>query len=149
MNSILRTFLWYPTRLGEALDFYQSVFGDQMKVAERNLGENGEVFTADFSIYGHDFIGMSHEGGPAFNDSVSLSISCDGQEETDRLWEALTADGGEKGRCGWCKDKFGVSWQVTPIQMRDWVGHSDPEVQQYAWQALMNMNKIVIEELHR
>ena len=84
MNSILRTFLWFPSRLGEALDFYQEIFGDAMIVSERNPGPNGEVFTADFSIYGHDFIGLCVEGGPEFNDSISLSISCDGQAETDR-----------------------------------------------------------------
>jgi predicted 3-demethylubiquinone-9 3-methyltransferase (glyoxalase superfamily) len=88
---------------------------------------------------------MCIEGGPEFNDSISLSIQCDGQDETDRLWDAITAEG-KPGQCGWCKDKWGVSWQITPIQMRDYMGSSDPEASAYAWQALRGMGKIVLAD---
>jgi predicted 3-demethylubiquinone-9 3-methyltransferase (glyoxalase superfamily) len=71
----------------------------------------------------------------------------DGQAEVDRIWDALTAEG-KPGKCGWCVDKFGVSWQVSPIQMREWLENKDPEVRAYAWPALMKMTKIIIDDLH-
>jgi len=109
------------------------------------MGEGAPLFTADFSIYGHEFIGMCIEGGPEFNSSISLSIQCDGQEETDRLWAAITAEG-EAGQCGWCKDKWGISWQITPLQMRDYLGHSDPTKAQANWGILRNMGKIQLSD---
>ena len=145
----IRTFLWFQAgQLDEVLAFYEATFGAGLVVSETNRMEpDGPLFTADFSLFGHEFIGMSVEGGPSFNDSVSISIECDGQAETDRLWAALTAEG-SPGRCGWCTDKWGLSWQVSPKQMRDWLGHSDPAVSAYAWEALRGMGKIVIDELH-
>jgi len=89
---------------------------------------------------------MSVEGGPAFNDAISLSLSVDGQAEVDRLWDALTSDGGTPGQCGWLKDKFGVSWQVTPIQMGAYLGNPDSAKREYAMAALRRMTKIVIED---
>ena len=96
------------------------------------------------------FIGMNMptSGVNYFNDSISLMIQVDGQAEVDRIYDAIVAEG-EEIACGWCKDKWGVVWQIVPFQLRDWVEHSDPEVQQYAWQALRKMKKIVIDELHR
>ena len=91
---------------------------------------------------------MGWPGGPKFNDSISLSLNVDGQAEVDRLWDAITHDG-EAGQCGWCKDKFGLSWQVSPIQMRDWLENADPAISSYAWQALRGMTKIVIDGLHK
>ncbi len=90
---------------------------------------------------------MNHPGGPAFNDSISISVQCDGQAETDRLWNAITKEGAP-GQCGWCKDKWGLSWQITPIQLRDHVGNPDPKKAEYAWTALRGMTKIVIEDLY-
>lgn len=119
-----------------------------MTIHGENRMDDGTLFTADFSIYGHDFIGMSWAGGPKFNEAISLSLSCDGQAETDRLWDALTADGGEPGNCGWCTDKFGVTWQVSPIQMRDHLENSDPQKAAYAMNALREMGKIIIDDLH-
>jgi len=142
--TILKTFLWYQKDLAGALDFYKATFTDVV-VHSENRGPDGNLFTADFSIYGHELIGMCIEGGPEFNDSISLSIQCDGQDETDRLWDAITAEG-KPGQCGWCKDKWGVSWQITPIQMRDYMGSSDPEASAYAWQALRGMGKIVLAD---
>jgi len=110
------------------------------------MGPGGPLFTAEFSIFGHEFVGMSVAGGPTFTDAISLSLSIDGQAEVDRIWDALIADGGEPGRCGWCKDRFGVSWQVTPIQMGQYLGSPDSAVREYAQQALMRMTKIVITD---
>jgi predicted 3-demethylubiquinone-9 3-methyltransferase (glyoxalase superfamily) len=140
--TALKTFLWFQSDLEGALAFYKQTFGEAVVVREENrMGEGAPLFTADFTIFGHEFIGMCIDGGPKFNDSISLSIQCDGQEETDRIWKALTTVG-EEGQCGWCKDKWGVSWQVTPLQMRDYLGNSNPEIAQHNWQALRDMKKI-------
>jgi predicted 3-demethylubiquinone-9 3-methyltransferase (glyoxalase superfamily) len=140
--TALKTFLWFQSDLEGALAFYKQTFGEAVVVREENrMGEGEPLFTADFTIFGHEFIGMCIDGGPKFNDSISLSIQCDGQEETDRIWKALTTEG-EEGQCGWCKDKWGVSWQVTPLQMRDYLGNSNPEIVQHNWQALREMKKI-------
>ncbi len=143
-QSTLKTFLWFSSGLQDALNFYKETFGDGMEVAQEHL-DNEHLFTADFAIYGHEFIGMSMPGGDTFNNSISLSIQVDGQAETDRLWEAITTNGAP-GRCGWCTDKWGVSWQVTPYQMRDFVGHSDQAKAEQNWGILRNMTKIQLSE---
>lgn len=145
-STQLRTFLWFGGRLEEALHFYQQIFR-AVNIHSENRDASGNLFTADFAIYGHEFIGLNWPGGPMFNEAISLSLSCDGQEETDRLWDALTADG-VPGQCGWCTDKFGVSWQVTPIQMRDHLENPDPEKAAFAMSALRGMSKIVIRDLY-
>lgn len=144
--NTLRTFLWFNGRLGEALEFYKETFADVV-IFDQDFTPEGVLFTADFSIHGHEFIGLNWAGGPEFNEAISLSLSCDGQAETDRLWAAITAEG-EPGNCGWCKDKFGVSWQVTPIQMRDHLRNPDPQKAAYAMAALRDMGKIVIADLY-
>jgi len=144
--TTLKTFLWFGGELDDALDFYSSTFTDVV-VHNKDYLDSGELFTADFAIYGHEFIGLNWGGGPSFNDAISLSLNVDGQDEVDRLWAAITADGSE-GQCGWCHDKWGVTWQVSPIQMRTWLAHSDPDVRAYANQALRSMTKIVIDDLH-
>ena len=134
--------------MDDALAFYESTFTD-FKIHSENRPEPGKPrFTADFSIYGHHFIGMNWPGGPAFNDSISLSLNVDGQEEVDRLWDAITAKG-KPGQCGWCVDEFGLSWQVSPIQMRDHLENPDPAKSKFANEALMKMSKIVISELYQ
>jgi len=148
-TNILRTFLWFGEgQLDEALPFYQSIFSD-MQVMGANRMPNGKIFTAELVIHDHSIIGMAVAGGPQFNDAISLSLSVDGQDEVDRLWDALTADGGEPGRCGWLKDRFGVSWQVTPFQMGQYLGNPDPAIREYAQQAMMGMSKIVIADFTR
>ncbi len=146
--SSLRTFLWFNNNLDEALAFYAELFGPGLTVHSSSRPEpDGKLMTAEFSIYGHQLIGMGWPGGPTFNPSISLSIACDGQEETDRLWEAITRDG-QEGQCGWCVDAFGVSWQVSPIQMNEHLGNTDPSKSAYAWQAMREMEKIVIRDLY-
>lgn len=140
----LRTFLWYNDGLRDALKFYKATFGADMDVADEHLA-NEQLFTADFAIYGHQFIGMNTPGGEIFNSAISLSIQVDGQDETDRLWQALTAKG-EPGQCGWCKDQWGVSWQVTPYQMRDYVGNPDQAIAQQNWGILRGMTKIQLSD---
>ncbi len=144
----LKTFLWFPGNMEAALNFYSEVFTDFVIHSENRPSPDGDLFTADFSIYGHEFIGMNWPGGDPFNEAISLSLNVDGQEEVDRLWNAITARGKE-GRCGWCTDEFGVTWQVSPIQMREHLENPDRAKAEYANQALMQMSKIVIEDLYQ
>lgn len=143
----LKTFLWFPGNMDDALAFYASIFDDFVIHSENRPKPDQPRFTADFSIYGHHFIGMNWPGGPEFNQAISLSLNVDGQEEVDRLWDAMTAKG-KAGQCGWCTDEFGITWQVSPIQMREHLENPDPAKAEYANQALMKMTKIVIKELH-
>lgn len=142
--TTLKTFLWFNNGLRDALQFYKETFGEEMLVDLAHLANEG-LFTADFAIYGHEFIGMSTPGGDTFNNSFSLSINVDGQEETDRLWEAITTNGAP-GRCGWCTDKWGVSWQVIPRQMQDFVGHPDGAKAEQNWGILRTMSKIQLSD---
>ena len=145
----LRTFLWFNNNLEEALDFYGETFGDHFVLQSSGRPEaDGKLMTAEYTIYGHRFVGMGWPGGPIFNPSISLSISCDGQGESDRIWDAITKDG-QEGQCGWCVDAFGVSWQVSPKQMGDYLNSPDPEVSAYAWSQMRNMKRIVIADLHK
>ena len=144
--SMLKTFLWFNNNLEEALDFYKETFGDVIVHSSSRPEANGKLMTAEFSIFGHEFIAMGWPGGPTFNPSISLAISCDGQEETDRLWSAITKEGTE-GQCGWCTDQFGLSWQIIPTQFGEHVGNPDPEKSAYAWQAMRSMTKIIIADL--
>ena len=143
----LKTFLWFPGNMEAALKFYSETFTDFVIHSQNRPNPEGDLFTADFAIYGHEFIGMNWPGGDAFNEAISLSLNVDGQAEVDRLWSAITAKGKE-GRCGWCTDEFGVTWQVSPIQMRDHLENPDRAKAEYANQALMKMSKIVIEDLY-
>jgi predicted 3-demethylubiquinone-9 3-methyltransferase (glyoxalase superfamily) len=143
-RATLKTFLWYSADMQNALRFYKEIFGDEMVIDASHL-EHENLFTSDFSIFGHEIIGMNVPGGDSFNNSISLSIQVDGQGETDRLWAALT-EKGEAGRCGWCKDAWGVSWQVTPYQMRDYLSLPDPEKAQQNWAILREMGKIELSK---
>ena len=146
-STALKTFLWFPGNMDDALAFYQATFTDFEIKSENRPDPSGTRFTADFSIYGHNFIGMNWPGGPTFNEAISLSLNVDGQAEVDRLWDAITAKG-KPGQCGWCTDEFGVTWQVSPIQMRDYLENPDPAIASYANEALQKMSKIVIRDLH-
>jgi predicted 3-demethylubiquinone-9 3-methyltransferase (glyoxalase superfamily) len=143
----IRTFLWFGEGLTEALAFYAETFGDLFALHGTFDGE-GEFTTAEFSIAGHEFVGMNSPGGPTFNDSISISVETDGQEETDRIWNAISTSGVES-RCGWCRDKWGIAWQVIPKQMHEFVQHPDSDIAGYAWNALMQMNRIVIADLSK
>ncbi|MEJ0014417.1 MAG: VOC family protein [Actinomycetota bacterium] len=142
--STLKTFLWFSEGLQDALKFYKATFGDAMTVDEENLVSD-DLFVADFSIFGHEFTGLNASGSSAFNDSISLSLQVDGQEETDRLWEVITTNGAP-GRCGWCTDKWGISWQITPFQMRKLLANPDPAKAEQNWEILRNMTKIQLSD---
>jgi predicted 3-demethylubiquinone-9 3-methyltransferase (glyoxalase superfamily) len=105
------------------------------------------VLTVDFTLNGQHFQGLN--GGPdfSFNEAVSFVIECEDQAEVDRLWDALTANGGEPGPCGWLKDRFGLSWQIVPRQLNELVGDADPERARRAMEAMLKMGKIDVAEL--
>ena len=147
MATELKTFLWFEGNLDEAIEFYRETFSD-FKMGSENRGPDSKLFTADFSIYQHNFIAMNWPGGPKFNDAISLSLNVDSQEESDRLWNAITKEGREIG-CGWCADKFGLVWQVSPKEMRVWLEHEDEATRNYANEQLRKMKRIVVADLHK
>jgi len=144
-------FLWYDNNAEDAVNFYLSVFKNSKMISTSRYGEAGpgpvgSLMTALFELDGLQFIALN--GGPLFkfNESVSMVVSCDTQDEIDYYWEKLSA-GGEKSRCGWLKDKFGLSWQVTPSNMGELMSGKDPEKSKRAMIAMMQMDKLDIQKL--
>ncbi len=140
--------LWFDNQAEEAASFYLSVFGDG-KINSVARSPEGVAFIVDFELLGEKYIGLN--GGPAFkfNESISIFVSVDGQEEVDKHWNALISDGGEARRCGWLKDKFGLSWQIIPKQLGECLGNSDPAIAGHAMGAMMKMSKIVVADLYQ
>ena len=146
--------LWFDGNGLEAAEHYVSVIPDS-RVTDVSYygpdqpGEQGKVMTVAFELSGRPFTALN--GGPMykFTEAVSMQVECDDQAEIDRLWEALTADGGQPGRCGWLKDRFGLSWQIVPASMGQLLGGDDPAKAGRAVQAMMQMNKLDIAALER
>ena len=144
----LITCLWFDGHAREAANFYTSIFPDShlddnwIAPTDTPGNKKGEEIVVNFKIFGREFIGLN--GGPQFphTEAISFQIPCADQNEIDKYWNLLLADGGEESQCGWLKDKFGVSWQVTSPQMMQWLGGSDPEGAQRATQAMLGMRKI-------
>jgi predicted 3-demethylubiquinone-9 3-methyltransferase (glyoxalase superfamily) len=145
--------LWFDTEGEEAAEFYTSVFPNSKIVSILRFGsagprDEGTVMTVSFELNGQPFTALN--GGPdfTFNEAVSFEVLCENQEEVDRYWETLS-DGGEEGVCGWLKDRFGVSWQITPTRLYELIEDPDPEKSQRAMEAMLGMKKIEIEGLER
>ena len=147
--------LWYDGKAEEAASFYVSLLPDSRidrvwrTPADTPSGPTGTVLVVDFTLNGQRFQGLN--GGPdfRFNEATSFVIECEDQAEVDRLWEALTVDGGEPGPCGWLKDRFGLSWQVVPRRLNELVDDPDPERARRAMEAMLKMGKIDVAELER
>ncbi len=146
-------FLWFDDNAEEAMNFYTSVFKDSKVLGITRFGEGGPrpagmVMTASFEIHGQEFTALN--GGPEykFTEAVSFFVNCETQDEVDNLWEKLS-EGGEKGQCGWLKDKFGLSWQIVPAALSRLMGDPDPRKARNVVQAMLKMNKIDIAELER
>jgi predicted 3-demethylubiquinone-9 3-methyltransferase (glyoxalase superfamily) len=144
-------FLWFDDRAEEAANFYVSVFPDSRildiaRYADTGTGVPGSVMTVSFELFGQRFIALN--GGPhfTFSEAVSFMIDCADQAEVDAYWEKLT-DGGEPGACGWLKDKFGVSWQVTPSVLSKLLRDQDAHRAGAVVRAMMQMQKIDIAAL--
>lgn len=149
----LTTCLWFDGRAREAANFYTRIFpGSELAdhwIAPTDTPGNakGDEVVVNFKIFGQNFIGLN--GGPQFphTEAISFQIPCKDQTEIDKYWDLLLADGGEESQCGWLKDKFGVSWQVTSPEMMNYLGGSDPEGAQRATQAMLQMRKIVLADM--
>jgi predicted 3-demethylubiquinone-9 3-methyltransferase (glyoxalase superfamily) len=153
MQTIV-TFLWFDTAAEEAARFYVSLFPNSKLGAIARYGEAGprpagSVMTVAFELNGLPFVALN--GGPAFRftEAVSLQVPCDDQAEIDRLWAALTGDGGQESQCGWCKDRWGLSWQITPARMPQLIGGDDPAKARRALEAMFTMKKLDIAALER
>jgi 2-polyprenyl-6-hydroxyphenyl methylase/3-demethylubiquinone-9 3-methyltransferase len=142
--------VWYEKGAEEAAKFYAATFPDSSVGAimhapgDNPSGKKGEVLTVEFTVLGIPCLGLN--GGPVFKQSEAFSflISTSDQAETDRYWNAIVGNGGQESQCGWCKDKWGVSWQITPIALTQAVTDPDPAVAQRAFAAMMKMKKIDI-----
>jgi predicted 3-demethylubiquinone-9 3-methyltransferase (glyoxalase superfamily) len=151
----LTTCFWFDGRAREAANFYTSIFPDSSIednwIAPTDTPGNvkGEEIVVNFKIFGRPFIGLN--GGPQFphSEAISFQIPCANQAEIDKYWNLLLADGGVESQCGWLKDKFGVSWQVTSPIMNTYLGGPDPEGAQRATQAMLKMKKIDLSEMER
>ena len=148
----LTTFLWFDTQALEAAEFYVSLFpGAKLGnvshyQADAQLPE-GTVLTVEFELFGRPFAGLN--GGPHFphTEAVSFQVSCETQEDVDRLWDAIVSDGGQESQCGWCKDRFGVSWQIIPAELPKALSGQDGYDSRYAFEAMMKMRKIIVADL--
>ena len=138
--------LWFDTQAEEAANLYVSIFPES-KIGEISRAPDGKAFTIQFEILGEKYIALN--GGPhfTFSEAFSIFVSCDGQSEVDKYWDAFISSGGFESQCGWLKDKFGVSWQIIPKQLGEALGNPDPEKTAASLAAMMKMSKIVIADL--
>jgi predicted 3-demethylubiquinone-9 3-methyltransferase (glyoxalase superfamily) len=138
-------FLWFNDNAEEAINFYVSIFKNG-KILSKTPGPNGTLMSATFQLEGQPFMALN--GGPMskFNEAVSLFVNCETQAEVDDLWEKLSA-GGEKGRCGWLKDKYGLSWQIIPTALGKMLSDPDAAKSARVMKAMLQMNKIDIDKL--
>jgi predicted 3-demethylubiquinone-9 3-methyltransferase (glyoxalase superfamily) len=138
-------FLWFDGQAEEAVNFYTSLFKDS-KVVNMSRMPDGKVISATFLLNGQEFMALN--GGPMFKftEAISLFVKCDTQTEIDSMWDKLS-EGGSQGRCGWLKDKFGLSWQIIPPVLGELMGDKDPAKSQRVMQAMLKMDKIIIQDL--
>ena len=142
--------LWYDKDALHAARFYAETFPDSAVGAVHRApsdypsGKQGDVLTVEFTVAGVACLGLN--GGPAFkhNEAFSFQVATADQSETDRYWNAIVGNGGEESECGWCKDKWGVSWQITPVALTQAITDSDPAAAKRAFDAMMQMQKIDI-----
>ena len=144
-------FLWFDDKAEEAMNFYVSIFknskvGSVTRYGEAGPGPKGSVMTATFTLDGQDFIALN--GGPhfKFTEAISFSVDCKTQEEVDQFWEKLSA-GGQKSRCGWLKDKYGLSWQIVPTVLSELLADKDAKKSKKVMEAMLKMDKLDIKTL--
>jgi predicted 3-demethylubiquinone-9 3-methyltransferase (glyoxalase superfamily) len=139
-------FLWFDGQAEEAMNFYISIFKSAKVLSVNRV--DGKVMSVTFELEGQKFMGLNAGPQFKFTEAISLFVDCETQEEVDELWEKLSA-GGEKSRCGWLKDKYGLSWQIIPTALGKLMSDPDPEKSKAVFQAMLKMNKIVIEDLKK
>jgi predicted 3-demethylubiquinone-9 3-methyltransferase (glyoxalase superfamily) len=147
-------FLWFDNNAEEAVKFYVSLFEDSKvisisKYPDSVPGMGGKVLNAMFELNGQQF--MALDGGPnfKFTEAVSFYVNCENQEEVDNLWNKLITDGGEESRCGWLKDKYGLSWQIIPTALGKLMSDPDREKANRVMQCMLKMNKIIVKDLEK
>ncbi len=152
MTNKIAACLWFDKQAEEAANFYQETFPDShVKAVMRAPGDypsgkKGDVLTVEFTVLGMPFLGLN--GGPefGFSEAISFQVSTEDQAETDRYWNAIVDNGGSASECGWCKDKFGLSWQITPRRLTE-LFNEGGERGKRAFEAMMTMSKIDIAKL--
>jgi predicted 3-demethylubiquinone-9 3-methyltransferase (glyoxalase superfamily) len=145
--------LWYDRAALEAAKFYAATFPDSEVKAVHYApgdfpsGKEGDELTVEFTVFGIPCLGLN--GGPAFkhSEAFSFQVATDDQAETDRLWDAIVGNGGQESACGWCKDKWGLNWQITPRALTDAVTDPDRAAAKRAFEAMMTMHKIDIAKI--
>lgn len=146
--SKITPFLWFDTQAEEAMNFYVSLFKNS-KVHHVSKGPDGKVFSVSFELDGQKFHGLNAGPQFKFNEAISMYVDCKDQAEVDYFWNALTADGGEESMCGWCKDKFGLWWQIIPKQLGELMGDPNPTKAHNVTQAMLQMKKIIVADLQK
>lgn len=147
--------LWFDGKAEEAAQFYTSLLPDShvdkvwRSPADTPSGPAGTVLTVDFTLAGQRMQGLNGGADFQFNEAVSFVIECDDQAEVDRLWDALTANGGEPSVCGWLKDRYGLSWQIVPTELIELMDDPDPDRARQTMEAMLKMGKIEVDELRR
>lgn len=153
MHQRITPNLWFDTQAEEAADFYTSIFPDSrivnvVRYTEAGPRPAGTVMLVEFELDGERLVAIN--GGPqfTFSEAISLQVTCADQDEVDHYWDRLT-DGGEEGPCGWCKDRYGVSWQVVPEGMDEVFAGPDPDRARRATEAMFTMRKLDVAALRR
>ena len=147
--------LWYDSNAEQAARFYAETFPDSKVTAVHRApgdypsGKQGDVLTVEFTVLGIPCLGLN--GGPTFkhSEAFSFQVATDDQAETDRYWNAIVGNGGQESDCGWCKDKWGLSWQITPRVLSEAVTDPDPAAAQRAFKAMMTMRKIDVAAIEK
>ncbi|GEK51100.1 VOC family protein [Vreelandella venusta] len=145
--------LWYDGGAEEAARFYADTFPDSFVKAvhyapgDFPTGKQGDVLTVEFSVMGIPCLGLNGGAAITHNESFSFQVSTNDQAETDHYWHAIVSNGGEESACGWCKDKWGISWQITPAVLMNAITNPDPNTAKRAFDAMMQMKKIDIAEI--
>ena len=144
-------FLWFDGKAEEAMNFYTSIFknsktGSLTRYGEAGPGPKGAVMSATFQLDGQEFMALNGGLQFAFSPAISFFVACETQQEIDELWEKLS-EGGEKQRCGWLKDKYGLSWQIIPSALGGMLQDNDAEKSKQVMNAMLQMDKIDIERL--
>ena len=153
MTAKIQPCLWFDKNGEEAARFYADTFPDtridaiHRAPADYPSGKKGDVLTVEMTILGMPFLFLN--GGPqfTFDEAVSFQVATDDQAETDRYWNAIVGNGGQESACGWCKDKWGLSWQITPVALTNAIKDPDPAAAKRAFDAMMEMGKIDIAKI--
>jgi 2-polyprenyl-6-hydroxyphenyl methylase/3-demethylubiquinone-9 3-methyltransferase len=145
--------LWYNGDALEAAQFYAETFPDSAVTAVHHApgdypaGKQGDVLTVEFTVMGIPCLGLNGGSGVKHSEAFSFQVATEDQAETDRLWNAIVSNGGKENVCGWCQDKWGLSWQITPRVLSEAIANPDPAVAKRAFEAMMKMGKIDVEAI--